>query len=158
MVQAYPGITERDCLFTVLGTAELPAIMDIETAGHAHPWSEGVFAGCFEAGYECWGVWVEGELAGFAVLCWQLDELHLLNLCVRRSLHRVGLGRRLLRFVIAKAEKVPATCLLLEVRVSNTAAIGLYTSEGFHEVGKRKGYYAAAGGREDALVMTLPFT
>ena len=41
----------------------------------------------------------------------------------------------------------------LEVRPSNTAAVALYSSHGFVEIGRRKGYYAAEG--EDAIVMHL---
>ena len=41
----------------------------------------------------------------------------------------------------------------LEVRPSNTAAIRLYLALGFQQVGTRRGYYQAAGGREDAAVL-----
>ena len=44
---------------------------------------------------------------------------------------------------------------LLEVRPSNTLAIALYQSMGFVEMGRRRGYYQADGGREDALVLKL---
>ncbi|HET19983.1 MAG TPA: ribosomal-protein-alanine N-acetyltransferase, partial [Chromatiales bacterium] len=44
--------------------------------------------------------------------------------------------------------------ILLEVRASNTPALGLYRSEGFCEDGVRKGYYPASGGREDAILMS----
>ena len=43
----------------------------------------------------------------------------------------------------------------LEVRGSNTRARGLYLRRGFVDVGLRRGYYPAAQGREDALVMSL---
>jgi ribosomal-protein-alanine N-acetyltransferase len=39
----------------------------------------------------------------------------------------------------------------LEVRVSNTGAIKLYESLGFHSRGVRRGYYT--DNREDALIM-----
>ncbi len=42
--------------------------------------------------------------------------------------------------------------MTLEVRRSNSAAIALYESFGFVEVGVRAGYY---GGSEDALLMNL---
>jgi len=43
---------------------------------------------------------------------------------------------------------------LLEVRPSNLAALGLYRTAGFREIGLRRGYYAAADQqREDAIVM-----
>jgi len=45
--------------------------------------------------------------------------------------------------------------VFLEVRPSNPGAIALYLSEGFVQVGLRKGYYQAPGGREDALVLKL---
>jgi ribosomal-protein-alanine N-acetyltransferase len=41
----------------------------------------------------------------------------------------------------------------LEVRPSNTAAARLYHSLGFEQVGIRRGYYQATGGREDAAVL-----
>jgi ribosomal-protein-alanine N-acetyltransferase len=44
--------------------------------------------------------------------------------------------------------------MLLEVRPSNTGALALYQEAGFTEIGRRKGYYPAAGQRrEDALVL-----
>ena len=43
----------------------------------------------------------------------------------------------------------------LEVRPSNTSAIRLYLSLGFEQVGMRRGYYQAVGGREDAAVLKL---
>jgi ribosomal-protein-alanine N-acetyltransferase len=41
--------------------------------------------------------------------------------------------------------------VVLEVRPSNTEAIGLYESFGFRVTGRRRGYYYDTG--EDALVM-----
>lgn len=161
-MQADFGCSGQGRAFGVLELADLPAMLAIELGGHAYPWSEAVFRDCFKEGYERWGLWSTNEsgsaseLAGYALLCWQFDELHLLNLCVRRTLHRCGLGRRLLRFALAKAREARARCVLLEVRASNRAARALYRTEGFSEIGLRKNYYPAGHGREDALVMTLP--
>jgi len=41
------------------------------------------------------------------------------------------------------------------VRPSNAAAMSLYESVGFNEIGRRPGYYPASNGREDALVMAM---
>ena len=47
--------------------------------------------------------------------------------------------------------------LLLEVRASNAAAIGLYRKYGFIETGRRKNYYPLPeGGYEDAILMEKP--
>jgi ribosomal-protein-alanine N-acetyltransferase len=43
--------------------------------------------------------------------------------------------------------------VFLEVRASNERAMRLYEAAGFCALGWRKGYYPAAGWREDALVM-----
>ncbi len=43
--------------------------------------------------------------------------------------------------------------MLPEVRDSNTAAFKLYERYGFNEIGRRRDYYPAVGGREDAVVM-----
>ena len=53
----------------------------------------------------------------------------------------------------ARCRDRQASLLWLEVRPSNERACALYIREGFVEVGRRKGYYPAPDGREDALVM-----
>ena len=52
------------------------------------------------------------------------------------------------------AAQAGARTLLLEVRPSNEKALALYRHFGFRQIGVRRGYYPAEGGREDALVMT----
>ena len=79
----------------------------------------------------------------------------LLNLCVRRRLHRRGLGRRLLTLLIELARSHRTDSVVLEVRPSNAAARGLYESMGFAEVGVSRGYYPARTGREDAMILAL---
>lgn len=157
MALSYLAVPERDTQFAPLELSDLDAVLDIELSGHAYPWPESVFRDCFKTGYECWGLWTQEVLMGFAILAWQYDELHLLNLCVRRGCQRSGLGRRLLRYAIVNARSQAARSVVLEVRESNAGAIQLYRGEGFAEVGRRKGYYPAGNGREDAIVMTLSF-
>ena len=43
--------------------------------------------------------------------------------------------------------------MLIEVRPGNLAALALYRRHGFIEIGRRRNYYPAQGGREDAIVM-----
>jgi ribosomal-protein-alanine N-acetyltransferase len=50
-----------------------------------------------------------------------------------------------------------AQWLWLEARHSNTRAMHIYKAHGFRCAGVRRQYYpAAAGSREDAVVMSLP--
>jgi ribosomal-protein-alanine N-acetyltransferase len=45
--------------------------------------------------------------------------------------------------------------MLLEVRPSNETALRLYRKYGFRPIGRRRGYYRADSGREDAMVLAL---
>ena len=56
-------------------------------------------------------------------------------------------------FKVAKGKK--AERMFLEVRPSNTRAVGLYEKLGYAQIGKRKNYYPAGDGREDALVYSI---
>jgi ribosomal-protein-alanine N-acetyltransferase len=84
-------------------------------------------------------------------------ECHVLNLCLHPVHQGRGIGRRLLRRLLALARRREADTAFLEVRASNCGAIALYHSEGFDEIGRRRGYYPAsrhnAHRREDAVVM-----
>ncbi|MGM0412696.1 MAG: GNAT family N-acetyltransferase, partial [Pseudomonadota bacterium] len=78
---------------------------------------------------------------------------HILNLCTAPARRGQGLGRLLLRALLAEGRLAGAEQAFLEVRPSNTAAVALYQAEGFETVGVREAYYPAGGGREDALVL-----
>ena len=61
-----------------------------------------------------------------------------------------GLGRALLRALLAEAVRREVGAVLLEVRVGNEAARALYASEGFERLAVRRRYYADGS---DAEVM-----
>ena len=82
-------------------------------------------------------------------------EAHILNLCVRSDLRGRNVGRQMLLLLLDRARHAGMDDALLEVRPSNTLAVSLYQSMGFVEMGRRRGYYQADGGREDALVLKL---
>jgi len=46
-----------------------------------------------------------------------------------------------------------ATRMLLEVRPGNISGRAFYRRHGFEEIGRRRDYYPAHEGREDAIVM-----
>lgn len=98
------------------------------------------------------GVEIEGELTAFAGAWDAPDDCHLLAIAVSPELRRRGFGRALLARLIEDATARAAGPMTLEVRADNEAAIGLYTSCGFVETGRRPSYYRDA----DAIIMTLP--
>ena len=61
----------------------------------------------------------------------------------------------MLQHFICIARDQRARSMFLDVRESNRAAARLYERIGFRQIGKRRDYYPAMGGREDSIVMEL---
>jgi len=97
-----------------------------------------------------------GELVGYAGLLCPVGahEGDVQTIAVLATARRAGLGRRLLRALVAAAAERGAREVFLEVRADNPAAQSLYRSEGFEEIGVRPAYYQPDG--VDALVMRAP--
>lgn len=136
-----------------LEVKDLDTLMNIECRAYSHPWTKTIFRDCLRVGYVCWAMEQQNDLLGYAVTSLAVGEYHILNLTVRPESQGQGYGRFLLRSLVEWAKQQGGETAFLEVRPSNHAALHLYTSEGFNEVGLRKGYYPASRGREDALVM-----
>lgn len=132
---------------------DIPAVMVVETAAYPHPWTEGIFRDCLRVGYCCWVAVERREVIGHGVMSVAAGECHVLNVCVHPDWQGLQLGRKILRRLLATGRSQNADTAFLEVRVSNRTAIGLYESEGFCEVGLRRGYYPSDHGREDAVIM-----
>lgn len=150
-MSAVPDMSNR---MRQMAAGDLDGVEAIERIIYSHPWTRGNFADSLAAGYHCWVLERNGELAAYAVTMIAAGEAHLLNLSVAEPLQRQGLGSELLRFVLQLARDCAAVTIYLEVRESNAAARALYARHGFSEVGMRKGYYPATAGREDAVTMT----
>ncbi|MGF6275626.1 ribosomal-protein-alanine N-acetyltransferase [Massilia sp. UYP11] len=137
--------------------ADVDEVWALECSVFPFPWSRGNFVDAVESGYDCWTVRdADGELAGYYLLMYALDEAHLLDVAVAGKRQRQGLGRRLLYQIAARARGHGMASILLEVRPSNERALEVYRRHGYVQIGRRKGYYpAGAAGREDAIVMRL---
>lgn len=132
---------------------DLDAVLDIESAVHAYPWTRGNFSDALDGDCACMVYASEEELCGYAVLLPVLDEVQLLDIGIAAQHQRKGLGHQLLNELMAWARSQNIHRMLLEVRPTNVAALALYRSAGFSQIGLRRDYYAAPQGREDAIVM-----
>lgn len=141
--------------FRPMTLVDVPAVVAVERSAYLFPWSEGVFRDCVRVGYLCRVVEAASEVAGYGIMSYGAGEAHILNICIRGDLRGMGVGRRLMDFLLSRARDAEMQDVFLEVRPSNPVAIRLYESLGFVKVGVRKGYYQATGGREDALVYKL---
>jgi ribosomal-protein-alanine N-acetyltransferase len=125
----------------------------IERASYAFPWTDGIFRDCLRVNYFCRVVEIGSAIIGHGVMSVGAAEAHLLNVCVEETYRCRGIGGRLLRDLLQAAAAAGASEAFLEARPSNQSAIRLYQSLGFMQIGMRRGYYQAVGGREDAIVL-----
>ena len=137
---------------------DVDAVLTIEQAVQAFPWTRGNFTDALGYGYSCRVDEQDGEICGYAILMPVIDEGELLTIGVAAAHQRKGLGRALLRemFDVARSRKLRR--VFLEVRTSNEAAIALYRSAGFSQIGVRRNYYRNGNFSEDAMVMACDLT
>lgn len=134
---------------------DLSAIGLIENEVHAYPWTQGNFLDSIKSNHACLMMKLNEEIIGYTVMMFVLDECHLLNISIKKSMQKKGYGSHLLKEVIRQANLAHAKTIYLEVRASNQTAIHLYDKHGFNEMSIRKDYYRAKEGREDAVLMGL---
>ena len=139
--------------FRPMREEDLPEVVAIEQQSYPHPWTPVIFGDCLHAGYSCWVSSRNGMIEAYGIISMALGEAHLLNICVRKASRKQGVGRKMLRHLVAIARRHDTDVLFLEVRPSNVSARALYEDEGFNELGNRHDYYPAGDGREDALIL-----
>ncbi|HEX6446327.1 MAG TPA: ribosomal protein S18-alanine N-acetyltransferase [Streptosporangiales bacterium] len=93
---------------------------------------------------------LDGTVIGYAGLAAAAGEADVLTLAVDAGLQGHGVGRLLLRELLAEAARRGCTDVLLEVRGGNEPALALYERHGFERIGVRRRYYSDG---EDAIVM-----
>jgi ribosomal-protein-alanine N-acetyltransferase len=97
---------------------------------------------------------VESEIVGYGGLWNIADEAHISTIATHPQYRGRGWGELLLVAMIRKSLVLRASYIVLEVRVSNVVAQGLYKKYGFETVDVKKHYYSNNG--EDAYDMRLP--
>lgn len=134
--------------------SDLDNVIAVEKKAYPHPWTLGIFRDCLRVGYHAWVMTLDGDVIGYGIVMLSPGEAHILNICIDPDYQRKGLGRYLLNHLIKQSNQTDVDMILLEVRRSNENAQQLYQSEGFHELGVRRGYYPAANNnREDAIIL-----
>ncbi|ETY71621.1 ribosomal protein S18-alanine N-acetyltransferase [Bifidobacterium moukalabense] len=92
-------------------------------------------------------------IRGYAGFWYDGDDAEIMTIGVGRPFQRRGIAATLLRSLIESAKGQGAKRMLLEVRVDNEPALGLYERFGFTKMGLRKRYYQPEG--IDAYTMSL---
>ncbi|NOT33459.1 MAG: tRNA (adenosine(37)-N6)-threonylcarbamoyltransferase complex dimerization subunit type 1 TsaB [Candidatus Eisenbacteria bacterium] len=139
-------------VFRAFHPDDIPAVVEIEQRTFSDPWTPEFFLGELEQSQVYARVAErEGAIAGYSIAWLGEGGAHLGNIAVDSPHRRLGVGRSLLREVLAESERRGLSSLTLEVRVSNFAAQELYRVHAFRLAGLRRGYYRDTG--EDALLM-----
>lgn len=120
--------------------AHIAAIAQLENDCFADPWTETTLA---EELHNSCAVFlvalIDDNVVGYLGCHHIADEGYVTNIAVSKDFRRQGIARQLLRY--AKDQWQHLFRITLEVRVSNTAAIALYESEGFSKDGIRPSFY-----------------
>ena len=133
-----------------LTAADLPAVMEIETASFTEPWSSELFTAELAQPNRRYVVAQRGgAVCGYGGVMVMGEEATILTLAVAPSIRGHRVATRLLFELVQEARATGARHLTLEVRESNLAAQELYSKFGFQPAGTRKGYYRT----EDAVIM-----
>ena len=140
-------------------SADLKPVYAIEQQANEFPWHYNHFTDCLQASYSAFVFEDDSaSMIGYTVLQKVVDELHVLNICVRPEVQGKGYGRQIMNSIIDLARSQHVATIYLEVRRSNLRAQALYMRTGFNEIAVRKNYYPAHGGREDAILMAMDLT
>lgn len=94
-------------------------------------------------------------MVGFAIASVAPPDAELETIAVAAASQRRGVARQLFDEMSRLLRGAGVTTIALEVRGSNVPALSLYKGLGFHEVGKRQGYYIDPV--DDAILMRLRF-
>ncbi|NVK55144.1 MAG: ribosomal protein S18-alanine N-acetyltransferase [Alteromonadaceae bacterium] len=149
------NVTAIPLSFELASRESLAVCYPIHCAVQVVPWSEGTFTDCTTSPYECWLAEGNGQIVGYVILLIVLDEVTIMDIAIAPEFQGQGIGKQLLRHVLSHCRNQKHRVCFLEVRESNQAAIHVYTKAGFTLLERRKNYYPVAGGREDALMMSL---
>lgn len=141
--------------FSNMTLEDLPEVLALEWESFSWPWSGQLFIDELERdfSYILLARDREGLLLGYICFWVLLDEMHILNIAVRKGSRRKGIGSALAVRALGFASSHGAGSATLEVREKNTAAIRLYEKLGFSKAGIRKDYYDSPP--DNAVIMWL---
>lgn len=153
------------CSYSIMTEDELDKVLSIEKSVFRHPWSRNFFKHILSdinnylitlrqdkilIGYG--GYHLLKDKKNFLATKKPYSRfIHLINLAIHPSFQNRGYGTFLMNTLMNNARTEGVEYCYLEVRPSNTKAVGFYKKFGFSIIGLIENYYY--NDREDALVM-----
>ena len=149
---------EKKINIVPMNADHLDELERLERICFSRPWSKKMLAEELDNACAAFLVAEEPEtkrVLGYAGVLVMADEGYITNVAVFPEYRRQGIAAQIIKVFCDFATGNHLVFLTLEVRPTNTAAIELYRSFGFEEVGRRKNYYDLP--KEDALILTRYF-
>jgi len=151
-------MSEQGYLLRELDTCDLDALLELEYLIFPLSWSKEQYAGLLRTGgCKIFGAFRAGRLWGYTSvqIVPAAGEMEVHNLAVCPEARGRQLGVSLMKLALDLAKKSGMVRAVLEVRVGNAQALGLYERMGFVRCGARRAYYANP--TEDALILEYRF-
>ena len=138
--------------YVLMDASHISQVADLEEQCFSAPWSAQSLRSELSNPLSMWLVALfEDKVVGYVGSQSVMGEADMMNLVVSQEYRRQGIGAGLVSNLIDRLQANETHCLTLEVRSSNLAAISLYESLGFEQIGRRPGYYSKP--KEDALIL-----
>ncbi|MDQ3023570.1 MAG: ribosomal protein S18-alanine N-acetyltransferase [bacterium] len=135
---------------------DLDQVMEIENYSFPTPWRRHMYESDLKTNrgsrFYVLRDPMTNEIGSYCGTWFIYDEAHVGTIATRRENRGDRLAEQLLAYTAMQAENEGLRYMILEVRITNAAAIQLYERLGFLRVGIRRGYYTDTG--EDAILMT----
>lgn len=135
-----------------MASEHIDGIMEIEKDSFAIPWTRKSIENELKNKLAIYVVALENnKVIGYGGMWHVVTEGHITNVAVHKDYRQKGVGNDIIKKMIEIAKEREMIGLTLEVRKSNSAALGLYKKNGFKPEGIRREYYE--DNREDAYIM-----
>ena len=141
----------------------LPDILALEEACFSSPWTRKMLEGELTSNHFARFLVARQQaesttkaepiIIGYHCFWIVFEELRLMNLAVRESMRKRGVGGALVTEALCLGLEQAATRAVLEVRASNDPARSFYSRLGFVQIGSRPRYYTNP--IEDAVLMEM---
>ena len=133
--------------------SHIAAVAELERECFSTPWSENSLREELEnPNARFFAAVLDGRVIGYAGMHTVLGENYIDNIAVTEAYRKMGVASKLLETLETTAKNENGEFVSLEVRESNSAAVGLYEKCGYSRVGVRRNFYSKP--TENAVIMT----
>lgn len=136
-----------------ISESDIETVASLEAEIFPDPWSAKSIKETYDQKHALiLGAYQDENLIGYVIFYYILDEGEIARIAVSPSHRRQGVADEIFAGLLSFCTKNSVERILLDVRVSNEAAIAFYKKSGFAEDGIRKNFYDNP--KEHALLMS----